>query len=73
MVEDQSCELLGVKETCALLKVSQRTLYRLRDSGRMPRPNKLGGKNVWQKSELAEWIRAGCPAVRQRAPGRIGQ
>ena len=43
---------------------SQRHVYRLADSGRMPRPVKLGALVRWRRNELVEWVAAGCPIVR---------
>ena len=54
--------LLTVKEVAEMLGLSERTVYRLADSGTMPRPVKLGAAVRWRRSELEEWIEEGCPA-----------
>jgi len=48
----------------AMLAVSSRHIYRLADSGKMPRPVKLGGSNRWDREVIENWIKDGCPAVR---------
>jgi excisionase family DNA binding protein len=57
-------ELLDVKETAKLLSASTRTVYRLSDAGKMPRPIKLGALCRWNRGELLTWISQGCPPVR---------
>lgn len=54
-------ELLDVRLVTAVLTCSQRTVYRLSDAGRMPRPIKLGALVRWRRDELEAWIAAGCP------------
>lgn len=61
-------ELLDVKQTAALINASQRTVYRLADADKMPRPVKLGALVRWRADELRRWIAQGCPAC-QRVKG----
>lgn len=56
-------ELLNVKQVAALLNCSQRHVYRLAESGQMPRPIKLGQLVRWSRSTLDEWIVNGCKAA----------
>ncbi|HOT50004.1 MAG TPA: helix-turn-helix domain-containing protein [Candidatus Hydrogenedentes bacterium] len=56
-------QLLSVKETAKRLALSCRTVYRLSDAGRMPRPLRIGGAVRWDARVLEEWIAAGCPPV----------
>lgn len=57
-------ELLDVRGVAALLgECSTRHIYRLADSGRMPRPIKLGNLVRWRRTELEAWIAAGCPSL----------
>ena len=53
-------QLLDVRGVATLLGCSVRHVYRLADSGRMPRPMKLGQLVRWRRSELQVWIDAGC-------------
>lgn len=57
-------ELLDVGAVAALLGCSKRTVYRLSDGGRMPRPMKLGQLVRWRRGEVLEWIAGGCEPVR---------
>ncbi len=41
--------------------VGESTWWRLHSAGKVPRPNKLGGKTLWRVAELREWIAARCP------------
>ena len=61
---EASAKLLDVAAVADLLDCSQRHVYRLSDSGRMPGPMKLGSLCRWSASSIREWIDAGCPAVR---------
>jgi len=60
----ESARLLTVEAVAAMLAVSSRHIYRLADSGKMPRPVKLGGSNRWDREVIENWIRDGCPPVR---------
>ena len=64
-----SRKLLNVKQVADLLDCSDRHVYRLVDSGRMPRPVKLGGLNRWPTKTIEDWITADCPAVRKLGRG----
>ena len=59
--------MLTVHEVARLLNCSARTIYRLTDSGRMPRPVRLGGLVRWPKAVITQWISDGCP---ERKGGR---
>ena len=54
--------LISATELADLLKISTRTLWRLRSSGRLIEPIKLGGSTRWRLDEVQKWIAAGCPA-----------
>jgi excisionase family DNA binding protein len=53
-----------VKAVAAKCACSVRHIYRMADSGRMPRPIKLGSLVRWDLDELDRWIESGCPSVR---------
>jgi excisionase family DNA binding protein len=59
--------LLGVRGVASMLGCSPRHVYRLADAGKMPRPIRLGALVRWRRTELTDWIAAGCPAVEGRA------
>ena len=58
-------ELLTAAESAEMTGVGKRTWWRYVGSGRAPAPVRLGGAVRWRRSELAEWIAAGCPRVRK--------
>lgn len=53
--------LLSAEAVARRLDVSVRTLWRLRSSGKVPEPIRLGGSVRWKASEIHAWIDAGCP------------
>ena len=61
--------LIGVDALAELLNVSPSTVRRLVDSGKMPQPIRLGKAVRWQRVEIENWIREGCPACRQGGRG----
>jgi excisionase family DNA binding protein len=56
--------LLDVRSVAALLGCSTRHVYRLADSGRMPKPVKLGVLVRWSSQAIHEWLAAGCKPAR---------
>lgn len=58
-------KLLNVEGVANLLGTSPRTVWRFRDSEKMPQPIRLGGCIRWRISDLAAWIAAGCPDMRR--------
>ncbi|MDP1561989.1 MAG: helix-turn-helix domain-containing protein [Pirellulaceae bacterium] len=66
----EPARLLDVVAVAAMLNVSTRHTYRLADSGRMPRPLKLGGACRWDRQVISAWISAGCPSVDSRQGAR---
>ena len=54
--------LISATELADLLQISTRTLWRLRSSGKLIEPIKLGGSTRWRLDEVQKWIAAGCPA-----------
>ena len=60
----EEVRLLDVHAVAQLLSCSTRHVYRLADSGQMPRPRKLGALVRWDREELAKWLSDGCPVCR---------
>ena len=54
--------LLTAQDIARMLQVSVRTVWRLRDSGKIPRAVTIGGSIRWRTSEIQRWIEVGCPA-----------
>jgi excisionase family DNA binding protein len=45
-----------------MLRCAPRTVRRLVQFGRMPRPLKVGRLARWRRSDVERWIADGCPA-----------
>ena len=61
-------ELLTAQELAALLKISMRQLWRLRDSGTIPLPMAIGdgGRTLrWSADTITRWVNDGMPNVRR--------
>jgi excisionase family DNA binding protein len=56
--------MLSVDQVARLLGCSSRHVYRLADSGRLPRPLKLGALVRWPRKAIDEWLANGCPVCR---------
>jgi prophage regulatory protein len=63
---DHLRELLTASESAEMAGVAKRSWWRYVSSGKAPAPVRLGGAVRWRRSELAEWIAAGCPRVRKQ-------
>lgn len=55
--------LLTVREVAARLGVSTRQVWKLAASGRLPAPVRLARSVRWRESDIADFIRLGCPAL----------
>ena len=64
MAKDLPPPLISVCAVAKMLQVTPRTVYRLADAGKIPRPLKIGKSVRWKRSELEQWIENGCPIVR---------
>ena len=56
--------LLDVKNLAAMLNCSTRHCLRMADSGKMPRPLRLGSLRKWHRDTIDQWLADGCPSVR---------
>jgi excisionase family DNA binding protein len=54
-------ELITAVQLAELLSISERTLYRLKSTGQLPKPISLGGSVRWRITEVRSWIAQGCP------------
>jgi excisionase family DNA binding protein len=55
--------LVTAREVSLLLRVSLRTLWRLRSAGDVPAPIKVGAHVRWRLQDVREWIENGCPPL----------
>ena len=57
-------ELVSAKALAKMLAVGERTIWRLRDGGKLPEPLRLGGAVRWRRSDILAWLEGGCRPVR---------
>ena len=67
--QDSPATLLDVSQVATVLNVSPRTVYRMADSGAMPRPRYLNSLVRWSRLEIEAWVAAGCPSCRNGKGG----
>jgi excisionase family DNA binding protein len=53
--------LISVHDLATILKVSQRTIWRLLSAGKLVKPIRLGGVVRWRYDEIQRWISDNCP------------
>ena len=58
--------LVGKAEAAHLTGISPRSVDRLVSSGTFLHPVRLGGRVLWNRHALAEWVAAGCPKSDRR-------
>lgn len=56
--------MMAVEDVADELGCSPKHVNRMANSGRMPRPVKLGTLVRWPRSVIEQWITDGCPNVR---------
>jgi predicted DNA-binding transcriptional regulator AlpA len=62
--------LVTAREVSQMLRVSLRTLGRMRSAGDVPASIKVGGNVRWRLQDIREWIENGCPSL--KGDGRRG-
>lgn len=60
---DELPVLLTIRELAAILKISQRSVWRLVSSGKLIQPLHIGGSIRWRQDEVLKWIEQGCPGM----------
>ena len=55
-------ELLTVKDVAARLRISQRQVWKLLASGRIPAPVRISRSVRWRAGDITRWIELGCPS-----------
>jgi len=56
--------LLTIDDLAALLGCSRRTVHRLIERGRVPKPCRFGSLLRWPRTQVDEWVARGCPDCR---------
>jgi predicted DNA-binding transcriptional regulator AlpA len=59
-ISSETPAMITAADFAAMLKVSVRTLWRLRSAGQVPEPVRLGGAVRWRLDEVKNWITGGC-------------
>lgn len=54
-------KLLDIGQVCEATGLGERTIYRLIEEGRFPKPQKNMGRNLWRESCLIAWADANDP------------
>lgn len=54
-------QLIEATEVAKMLGISPRTIWRLKDAGKVPNPISIGSMVRWRRGEITDWIAAGCP------------
>jgi predicted DNA-binding transcriptional regulator AlpA len=61
--------LMSVDDVAMEIGCCGRSVRRWVDSGRMPKPIRLGSLMRWQRAVIEKWIADGCPNVRHSGKG----
>jgi predicted DNA-binding transcriptional regulator AlpA len=72
--EDAICDahqraMMSVDDVAMEIGCCSRSIRRWDDSGRMPKPVKLGSLIRWPRAVIEQWIADGCPNVRNARKG----
>jgi excisionase family DNA binding protein len=65
--------LITVKELAEMLAISTRHVYRLLDSGQLPKPLKLGAAIRWDSATICNWLESGAPSIAKGSHGAKGR
>jgi predicted DNA-binding transcriptional regulator AlpA len=58
--------MLTAKQVAQVLNISERSVWRMKSAGLLPRCVVLGGMVRWVRSELLKWIDKGCPGLSRK-------
>ncbi len=53
-------QLLTITDVAEILKISQRSIWRLVASGKLVAPLRVGGSIRWKREDIRDWIDSGC-------------
>ena len=67
--EGRQRSLMSVDDVSVEIGCCTRSVRRWADSGRMPKPVKLGSLIRWPRAVIEQWIADGCPNVRNASKG----
>jgi prophage regulatory protein len=69
-VENIEPLLITADQVAVLLQISARTVWRLRSSGKLPKPVEVGGSVRWNGEQMRKWVEEGCPVEQSRQNGK---
>jgi excisionase family DNA binding protein len=49
-------QLYTLDELSKILQIGRSTLYRLKDTGQMPPPVRIGGQLRWRRETIEKWL-----------------
>lgn len=52
--------LVTAEQLAKILQVSVRSIWRMRSSGQLPRPVRIGGNIRWRPKDVELWIAGSC-------------
>lgn len=58
-----NCEFYTAEELATYLNRCQKTVYRMRSAGKLPKPIMLGKMPRWRKRDIENWLANGCPSL----------
>ncbi len=58
--------LITAAELASMMRISLRSLWRMRSAGQLPQPIRFGGTVRWRLSDVKSWIAEGCPQPESR-------
>lgn len=56
----------SIGQLAEVLSCSAKHLSRLHESGRLPKPVKIGSLTRWVAADITRWISEGCPPVTEQ-------
>jgi predicted DNA-binding transcriptional regulator AlpA len=67
--DERQRAMMSVDDVAMEIGCCSRSVRRWADSGRMPKPIKLGSLVRWPRVVVEQWIQDGCPNIRNLAKG----
>jgi predicted DNA-binding transcriptional regulator AlpA len=58
--------LITAEDVARLLKLSTRSVWRMKSAGAIPSPIRVGAAVRWRMDEIKKWIEDGCPKRQAR-------
>ena len=73
VVENQNRVLITCKTLAKMLSVSQRTTWRLRSAGKLPKPISIGSSVRWKLSDIELFLQCDCDMSKFNAEKAAGK